>query len=222
MRRIKRVHATAVIVLLLAILSVMQIIDHREALRCYVSQQAAKYQQAQGFATADEIHDIVWDYTVADLDGQLWRARLDDLFHDIFMGGRRGEQVWAEMKNPADEFSDVHCFGYIEWVIWNNREDMMFRTIDSGEGMEAVHNVTFTLQTILSGGLQYYTVKAMDISFQSSWDESGGSALIYHRRPLGEVSAKDWLNGEIAPAAWAGWYARWQERWQELQENEGE
>ncbi len=217
MKRIKRGHATAVIALLIAILAVMQAIDHRNALRCYVSQQAAKYQQAQGFATADEIHDIVWEYTVADLDGQLWRARLDDLFHDIFMGGRRGEQVWAELQNPADEFSDAYCFGYIEWRIWNNLNGAITETINSGEGMEAVHNVTFALQTIPPEELWHYEVSAVGASFQSIWSDERNT-WIYHQRPLGDVYAKDWLNGEIAPPAWSVWYARWQE----LQENEGE
>ena len=221
MKRIKRVHATAVIVLLIVVLSVMQIIDHRNALRCYVSQQAAKYQHVQGFATADEIHDIVWEYTVADLDGQLWRARLDDLFHDIFMGGSRGLQVMAEMQNPADEFSDVYCGGYIEWTIWNNLNGAVTETIDSASDMESVHNVTFALQTIPPEELWHYEVSAVEVSFQAIWSDEGNT-WIQHRRPLGEVSAKDWLRGEIAPAAWAGWYAAWQARWLELQEPEGE
>ncbi len=221
MKRIKRVHATAVIVLLIVVLSVMQIIDHRNALRCYVSQQAAKYQHVQGFATADEIHDIVWEYTVADLDGQLWRARLDDLFHDIFMGGSRGLQVWAEMNNPADEFSDVYCGGYIEWTIWNNLNGAVTETIDPASDMESVHNVTFALQTIPPEELWHYEVSAVEVSFQAIWSDERNT-WIQHRRPLGEVSAKDWLRGEIAPVAWAGWYAAWQARWLELQEPEGE
>lgn len=217
MRKIKRVHATAVIVLLLAILSVMQIIDHRESLRCYVSQQAAKYQQAQGFATADEIHDIVWDRTVADLDGQLWRARLDYLFHDMFMGGSRGLQVWAELQNPADEFSDVHCFGYIEWIIWDIRDYTRLERTWTSSGIEDVHDITLALQALPPEDLRHYTVDVTDISSQTiGGDET--STWIYQHRRGGEVSAKDWLNGEIAPPSWAGWYARWQE----LQENEGE
>lgn len=221
MKRIKSVHATSIIVLLIVVLSVMRIIDHRDALRCYVSQQAAKHQQAQGFATADEIHDIVWEHTVADLDGQIWRARLDYLFHDIFMGGHRGLQVMAQMQNPADGPSDVYCGSAIEWTIWNNREDGIFRTIDSGGDMESVHNVTFALQTIPSGELRHYTVEATAISYQSIWGDEG-STWIQHWRPLGEVSAKDWLRGEIAPLAWAGWYADWRARWQEPQGSEGE
>ena len=217
MKRIKRGHATAVIALLIAILAVMQAIDHRNALRCYVSQQAAKYQQAQGFATADEIHDIVWEYTVADLDGQLWRARLDDLFHDIFMGGRRGEQVWAELQNPADEFSDVYCGGNIEWFIWNPRDYTILEKTWASSGIEDVHEVTMALQALPPEELQHYTVEVKDVSFQSV-----GGDLIYHQRETGRVSAADWLRGGIAPPAWAGWYADWQERWQELQENEGE
>ena len=221
MKRIKRGHATAVIALLIAILAVMQAIDYRNALRCYVSQQAAKYQQAQGFATADEIHDIVWDYTVADLDGQLWRARLDYLFHSIFMGGSRGEQVWAEMENPADEFSDVYCGGNIEWTIWNNIRGEVIETIGSDSGMESVHNVTFALQTIPPEELWHYEVSAVGASFQSIWSNERNT-WVYHQRPLGAVNAKAWLNGAIVPSAWSVWYARWQERWQELQENEGE
>lgn len=221
MRRIKRVHATAVIVLLLAILSVMQIIDHRNALRCYVSQQAAKYQQAQGFATADEIHDIVWDYTVADLDGQLWRARLDDLFHDIFMGGRRGEQVWAELQNPVDDFSDVYCFGYIEWVIWDTRDDTTLERTWTSSGIEDVHDITLALQALPPEDLRHYKVYVKDISSQTIGDDETSTWIYQHRRG-GEVSAKDWLDGGIVPSAWAGWYVDWQERWQELQENEGE
>ena len=217
MRRIKRVHATAVIALLIAILVVMQIIDHRNALRCYVSQQAAKYQQAQGFATADEIHDIVWDYTVADLDGQLWRARLDDLFHDIFMGGRRGLQVWAELKNPADEFSDVYCGGHIEWATWDTRDDTTLERTRSSSGIEAVHDITLALQALPPEDLRYYKVYVGDFSFRSFGDDEASTWLYQHRRG-GEVSAKDWLNGKIAPPSWTGWYARWQE----LQENEGE
>ena len=213
MRRIKRGHATAVIALLIAILAVMQAIDHRNALRCYVSQQAAKYQQAQGFATADEIHDIVWDYTVADLDGQLWRARLDYLFHDIFMGGNRGLQVMAQMWNPADEFSDVYCGGNIEWFIWNPRDYTILEKTWASSGIEDVHEVTMALQALPPEELQHYTVEVRDVSFQSV-----GGVLIYHQRETGRVSAADWLRGGIAPSAWAGWYADWQE----LQENEGE
>ena len=217
MRRIKRVHATAVIALLIAVLVVMQAIDYRDALRCYVSQQASKYQQAQGFATADEIHDIVWDYTVADLDGQLWRARLDYLFHDIFMGGSRGLQVMAQMQNPAEFSSDGYCGGYVEWTIWNNIRGEVTETIGPASDMESVHNVTFALQTIPPEELWHYEVSAADVSFQSSWSDKG-STWIQHWRHLGEVSAKAWLNGAIVPPAWAGWYARWQE----LQEPEGE
>ena len=217
MRRIKRVHATAVIALLIAVLFVMQAIERRDALRCYVSQQAAKYQQAQGFATADEIHDIVWESTVADLDGQLWRARLDYLFHDIFMGGSRGLQVWAEMENPADEFSDVYCDGYIEWTIWDTRDDTTLERTWTSSGIEDVHDITLALQALPPEDLQYYKVFVEDVSFQTIGDDET-SAWIYQHHRGGEVSAKAWLNGVIAPPAWAGWYADWLE----LQEPEGE
>ena len=217
MRRIKRVHATAVIALLIAVLFIMQAIDYRDALRCYVRQQAAKYQQAQGFATADEIHDIVWDHTVADLDGQLWRARLDYLFHDIFMGGNRGLQVMAQMQNPTDEPSDVYCFGYIEWTIWDTRDDTTLERTWTSSGIEDVHDITLALQALPPEELRYYKVFVEDVSFQTIGDDET-SAWIYHHRRGGEVSAKAWLNGAIVPPAWAGWYARWQE----LQEPEGE
>ena len=219
MKRIKRGHATAVIALLIAILAVMQAIDHRNALRCYVSQQAAKYQQAQAFATADEIHDIVWEYTVADLDGQLWRARLDDLFHDIFMGGRRGEQVWAEMENPSGEFSDVYCDGHIEWAIWDTRDDTTLERTWSSSGIEAVHDITLALQALPPEDLRYYRVYMEESSFQFTYaDEISAGIYQYRGSHEADVYAKDWLNGEIAPPAWSVWYARWQE----LQENEGE
>ena len=219
MKRIKRGHATAVIALLIAVLVVMQIIERRDALRCYVSQQAAKYQQAQGFATADEIHDIVWESTVADLDRQLWRARLDYLFHDIFMGGNRGLQVWAEMKNPADEFSDVYCGGYIEWTIWDIRDDTVLESAWAPPGIERVHEVTLALQALPPEELRYYKVYVEDGSFQSIF-ANGTSTWIYQSRGSHEadVYAKAWLNGAITPPAWAGWYARWLE----LQEPEGE
>ena len=213
MKRIKRGHATAVIALLIAVLVVMQAIDYRDALRCYVSQQAAKYQQAQGFATADEIHDIVWESTVADLDGQLWRARLDYLFHDIFMGGSRGLQVWAEMENPADELSDVYCGGNIEWFIWNPRDHTILERTWTSSGIEDVHDITLALQALPPEELQHYAVEVEDVSFQSV-----GVDLIYHQRKVGRVSAADWLRGEIVPQIWGGWYARWLE----LQEPEGE
>lgn len=219
MKRIKRVHATAVIVLLIVVLSVMQIIDHRNALRCYVSQQAAKYQHVQGFATADEIHDIVWEYTVADLDGQLWRARLDDLFHDIFMGGSRGEQVWAEMENPADEFSDVYCGSYIEWTIWDIRDDTTSERAWTSSGIERVHEVTLALQALPPEELRYYKVYVEDVSFQFIGGDETSTWIYQHRGGHDvEVYAKAWLRGAIVPSSWAGWYAAWQE----LQEPEGE
>ena len=219
MRRIKRVHATAVIALLIAVLFVMQAIERRDALRCYVSQQAAKYQQAQGFATADEIHDIVWESTVADLDGQLWRARLDYLFHDIFMGGNRGLQVMARMRNPADEFSDVYCGGYIEWTIWDIRDDTVLERTWTSSGIERVHDITLALQALPPEELRYYKVYVEDGSFQSIF-ANGTSTWIYQSRGSHEadVYAKAWLNGAIVPPAWADWYARWQE----LQEPEDE
>ena len=219
MRRIKKGHATAVIALLIAVLAVMQAIDHRNALRCYVSQQAAKYQQAQGFATADEIHDIVWDYTVADLDGQLWRARLDDLFHGIFMGGARGEQVWAELQNPADEFSDVYCGGHIEWAAWDIRDDTTLEITWASSGIEAVHDITLALQALPPEDLRYYKVYVAESSFQAIGGDEISTWIHQHRGSHeNDVYAKAWLNGAIVPPAWAGWYADWQE----LQENEGE
>ena len=210
MRSIKRVYATRIIALLIAVLVIAQVAGKYSDLRCYVQQQASKYQEVyeQGYATGDEIHDIVWNHTLVDFDLHIWRVRLDDLFHAVFTGGIRGEQVIAEIENPD---YDSDCYGYIQWTIWDNRDysslDLPFRS----SAIEAAHAITLALQDIPQEELRHYSVEAEDASYKLIWNESRGTTLNqYHN--AGEVSAKDWLRGDIVPRNWAGWYADWLEQ----------
>jgi len=213
-----RVIATGVITLLLAAVLMTQAVDRSRALQCYVMQQASKHRLVydQGFAAPDEIREIVWNHTVAAFDGQVWRATLDHIFHVIFMGGERGEQVVAQLGHPDGESSDLHCFGYMGWAIRDSHNDTDFDRFGgfdgfSGSGIEAVHQVTTALQAIPAEKLRHYRVEASDVSGSAIWSERE-PVWTYRELDAGETSAQAWLRGEIAPSHWSGWYAYWQER----------
>ena len=210
MRSIKRVHATRIIALLIAVLVIVNVAGKYDSdLRCYVRQQANKYRYVyeQGFATGSEIHDIVWNHTLADFDWHIWRVRLDDLFHAVFMGGIRGEQVIAKIENP--DYA-ANCYGYIQWTIRDNRDysslDVPFRS-----SVRGAHEITLALQDIPQEELRHYSVEAEAVSYKAI-SNVGRIAKLNQYYDAGEVSAKDWLCGDIVPRNWAGWYADWLEQ----------
>ncbi len=217
---VNRVHATLAIALLIAVMLITQAVNKSSDLQCYAIQQASKHRLVydQGFATPDEIREIVWNHTLAGFDGQVWRATLDGIVHAIFMGGERGEQVVAQLQNPSDQYpidqsSDVHCFGYIGWIIRDNRDETTFERFggfdgSSGLDIEAVHQVTTALQAVPPEELRHYTIEAIDVSGKYSKREPNWT---YYDLDAGEVSADAWLRGETVPNYSSGWYAAWQE-----------
>ena len=214
----KRKVATRVIALLILVVLVMQVVEKRNDLQCYVMQQATRHDLVftAGFATADEIREIVWNDTVADFHGQSWRASLDQIFHAIFMGGNRGNQVVAWLLNSADEPNDFSCAGTINWAIWDDRDFTVLENFSSSD-IETWHAFTTALRAIPKEDLQHYKVSASDLSNKYSADERGSTSIWQHR-DAGEASAQAWLRGDIVLEYWSAWYASWLENVWELQE----
>ena len=218
----KRVHTTRVIVLLIIGVLIWQYVEKRNDLQCYVMQLASRHEFVfkAGYASEDEIRDIVFNDTVADFHGQMWRASLDQIFHTIFMGGNRGNRVVAYLLSPRDDYPDFSCEGSIEWTIWYNPDFTVLRNY-TGTGIKSLHHVTTALQAIPQEELRQYEVKVDLTFFRRSWNEgigawSGGS------RSAGTVSAREWLDGKIVPDYWSGWYESWLQGWQELQDADQE
>ncbi len=213
----KKVHATRAIVLLIITMLIWQYVEKRNDLQCYVMQQADRHKWVfqAGYATADEIREIVWNDAVTDFHGQLWRAKLDQVFQAIFMGGNRGAQVVAYLTHPPPAPSDLYCKGSIEWRIWYDPDIAVYRSY-SGADIKSVHHVATTLKTLPQEELRHYSVAATEYSYKGNFYE-GGSAGIHKARDAGVVSAREWLRGEIVPDYWSSWYAAWLEQWDELQ-----
>lgn len=216
----KRVYATRLIVALIIGVLVWQYVERRNDLQCYVMQLASMHEFVftAGYASEDEIRDIVWDDTVAVFHGQAWQASLDQVFHAIFMGGNRGQQVVAQLSNPPADSPDFTCEGYIDWTIWHN-PDFKVHGIYSDEGIESLHQVTTALQAIAPEELRHYEVEA-DLNYtKSRWNEGNGDWSVGYRT-IGTVSAREWLEGKIVPDYWSGWYESWLEQGQDLQNDD--
>ena len=215
----KRSNATRAILLLIIVVFILQYVDKRNDLQCYVMQLASRleFSFAAGYATEGEIRDVVWDDTEADFLGQAWRASLDQIFHAIFMGGNRGAQVVAYLINPPVDLPDFFCNGSIEWTIWYDPDITAYRNY-SGTDIKSGHHVTTALQAIQQDELQHYEVAAGLTYYKGSWNEGNG-AWSGGSRDAGTVSAHEWLSGKRVPAYWSGWYEAWLEGWQELQDS---
>lgn len=215
----KRVHATRAIGLLIVVVLIWQYVDKRHDLQCYVMQLASRHEFvfSAGYASEDEIRDIVFKDTTADFHGQAWRASLDQIFHAVFMGGNRGAQVVAHLLSPSDDLPDFSCEGSFNWTIWYNSNSTIHKDY-SGTDLKTAHHVTTALKAIPQEELGYYSVAVDIISYRDAFDgHSGSGSYMAHYRSGGEVSAREWLGGKIVPGYWSGWYAAWLERWQELQ-----
>ena len=213
----KRVHTTRVIVLLIIGVLIWQYVEKRNDLQCYVMQLASRHEFVfkAGYASEDEIRDIVFNDTVADFHGQMWRASLDKIFHTIFMGGNRGAQVVAYLLNPPDDYRDFSCGGSIEWRIWYDPDVTVNRSY-SGTDIKPMRRVTTALQNIPLEELQHYQVLA-DLTFhKGSWNDGIG-AWSAGSRSAGTVSAREWLSGKIVPDYWSGWYKSYLKHIPELQ-----
>ncbi len=218
----KRSHATRAILLLIIVVFIWQYVEKRNDLQCYVRQLASRleFSLAAGYATEDEIRDVVWDDTEADFHGQAWRASLDQIFHAIFMGGNRGAQVVAYLTNPPVDLPDFFCNGSIEWTIWYDPDITVYRNY-SGSEIKSFYRVTTALKAIPQEELRHYTVEAVEWSFKGSWD-GGRGAMSSFSRDAGTVSAREWLDGKIVPDYWSGWTASYVEQVQELQNADDE
>ena len=218
----KKVHITRAIGLLIIVVLIWQYVEKRNDLQCYVLQLASRHEFVfkAGYASEDEIRDIVFNDTVADFHGQMWRASLDQIFQAIFMGGNRGKQVVALLLNPPDDLPDFSCEGSIEWTIWYNPDFTVLRNY-TGTGIKSLHHVTTALQAIPQEELRQYEVAADLTYYSGSWNE-GNTAWSGGSRDAGSVSAREWLNGKIVPDYWSGWYAAWLEQWQKLQDLDDE
>lgn len=213
----KRVQATRVIMLLITAVFIWQFVDKRKDLQCYVMQLASRHAFVfkAGYASAQEIRQAVWNDTLAAFHGQVWRAKLDRMWHEGIMGGGRGDQVLALLRNPEDTPTGIFCFGSINWKIWHDTASTVFREY-SGEDMKTLHQITTALQAIPPDELRHYEVTATVTYYESEWRD-GLTAWSGVLRQAGAVSARQWLDGKIAPDYWSGWYADWQELWQALQ-----
>lgn len=218
----KRVYVSRVIAVLIIGVSILRVIEIRNDLQCYVMQQATRHEFvfAAGYATADEIRDIVFNDTVADFHGQAWRASLDQIFQAIFMGGNRGQQVVAHLNKPSVDSLDFYCEGSIRWTIWYNPDSTVFRNY-TGTDIKSLHHVTTALQAIPHEELRHYEVVADLTYFKDRWNEGIG-AWSGGARDAGTVSAREWLSGNIVPDYWSGWYAAYLEHVHELQNADDE
>ena len=214
--------ATRVIALLIVGILIWQYVEKRNDLQCYVRQQAAKLGFAfrVGYASEEAIREIVWHDTAAGFHGQLWRVKLDQVFQAIFMGGNRGAQVLAHLRHPPPDPPDLICDGYIDWTIWYEPDVTVYRDY-SGTDMKTAHLVTAALKALPQEELRHYAVRATEYTYRGSYFEGGGIG-IYEFRDAGEVSAREWLAGDIVPDYWAPWYAAWRENWQERQATDEE
>ena len=221
----KRVHATRVIVLLIIGVLIWQYVEMRNDLQCYVMQRASnlEFVFAAGYASEDEIRDIVWNDIMTEFYGQAWRASLDQVFHTIFMGGNRGQQVVAHLMNAPADSPDFSCGGRIEWTIWwiyGSADMAVYKRYSSAEN-KSLHDVTTALQAIPPEELQDYEVDAELTYFKSRWKNGSGDWSGFSRDG-GTVSAREWLEGNIVPDYWSGWYESWLEQGQDVQNDEEE
>ncbi|MDE2859344.1 MAG: hypothetical protein OXN94_15980 [Chloroflexota bacterium] len=216
----KKVHASRITVALIAAVLIWHYVDRRNDLQCYVMQLADMHEFVfeAGYASEDEIRDIVWNDTVAAFHGQAWRVKLDQVFHAIFMGGNRGQQVLNHLRNPPADPPEFICAGSINWSIWHDPDFTEYRHY-YGEDIKSLHQVSIALQAIPPEELRHYEVSA-NLSYVRHSSHEGGSDWSSSYRYLGTVSARDWLEGAILPDYWAGWYESWLEQWKELSSSE--
>ena len=221
----KRIHATRVTIALIVGVLIWHYVERRHDLQCYVMQQASnlEFVFAAGYASEEEIRDIVWNDTKTDLYGQAWWASLDNVFHAIFMGGSRGQQVVAHLTNAPADSTDIICDGRIEWTIWwiYDSAEMAVYESYSGAEIKSLHHVTTALQAIPSEELHEYEVDAELTYFKSRWKNGNGDWSGFSRDG-GTVSARDWLDGKVVPDYWSGWYVAWLEQGEELQDGDEE
>ncbi len=214
----KRTHVTRVIILLIIGLLILQYFEKRNALQCYAMQLADRleYAYTAGFASQEEIRDIVWDDTVADFYGQEWRASLDHIINAIFMGGGRANQVVARLLSPLQDSSGFICGSSIEWTIWHKTEMSDYDQHFTGVDIQTGYGVTIALEAIPPEELKHYEVGASVLSFRNSWEDDR-STWISQYRDAGSVSAREWLEGKTVPDFWSGWFAAWLENWQAIE-----
>ena len=147
---------------------------------------------------------------LAEFGGQSWRAPLDNVFHEVIMGGSRADQVVRQVRFPLDPKPDMSCDGFIIWsiidrragdIIWNYRQDA---------GIESMYEISLDLGEIPKEELVHYSVVAESVLSKTIWDDAVMVSTT-QTRFLGEVSARQWLSGIYAPDVWARWYVNWRE-----------
>ena len=176
----------------------------------------------RGFATDREISDIVWNELVAEFNGQEWLAMLDNLYHAVFMGGSRADLVLKQLRNPiGEEWWIVTCEGGINWTVRDERERWPWWYSVDTRNNNSAYDVTVALRRIPNEELQHYQVEATVYLDMRVYREDGYTD-IYEHQDTGEISAADWLAGQIVPEYWSGWHERWQQREEQLQATDDE
>lgn len=212
-------HASRLIMLLIIGLLVAQVREKRDDVECYVNPHADRYQQVydQGFTTDQEIRDIVWNDLVAEFNGQVWRATLDNIYHVIFMGGSRAELVLKQLRKPIGElWWIVTCEGGISWTVRDERDRWPpWHSVDTRNSASA-YDVTVALNRLPKADLQHYRVEATIYVDMTIYGDDGYT-YIHERQDAGEIGAKDWLAGHIIPKYWSTWHDRWQQREEQFQ-----
>lgn len=212
-------YASRLIMLLIIGLLVAQVLEKRDDVECYVNPHADRYQLVhdQGFATDQEIRDIVWNDLVTKFNGQVWRATLDNIYHAVFMGGSRAELVLKQLRNPIGEaWWIVTCEGGINWTVRDERDRWpAWHSVDT-RNSESAYDVTVALRRLPKAELQHYRVEAT-IYVDTTIYGDNGYTDVYERKGAGEINADDWLAGLIVPEYWSAWHDRWQQREEQLQ-----
>ena len=205
--------ATCLIVILIAIVFVLHMFQRRDNFECLVMAQTDRYRLMfdEGVATDQEVRDAVWVELVAEYHNHTWRAHLDNVYHGIFMGGNRAQQVLNRLRNSTENAPwYVNCEGGIRWNIWalaNNNYQMQ---INSKDG-KSVHDVSVALRAIPKDELSRYIVS---VFIYTDIDTYGGGLHTYIKewRRVGGISADDWLSGHIVPESWSAFHTRLQAR----------
>lgn len=208
----KRNHALIIIALLIVGVAIWHVVEKRLDLKCFRVQQGSIYLTAhvQGYATVDAIREQIWQDTVDEFHGQSWRASLDRIVHETFLGGSRAARVIRQVQFPLGPYADFSCHGAIEWSIYDRRHGELVRKGSFFTGVETLHEITLALDDIPRDELKHYLVIAELVLNKTTGDDSRRTS-VDHIRTLGEVSARGWLRGEYVPEPWSSWYLAWRE-----------
>lgn len=208
----KQKHAFIIIALLIVGVAIWHVVEKRLELKCFRVQQGSIYLTAhvQGYATVEAIREQIWQDTIDEFHGQTWRASLDRIVHETFLGGSRADRVIRQVQLPLGPYADFSCHGAIEWSIYDSRRGELVRKNSFFTGVETLHEITLALNDIPRDELGHYLVIAELVLNKTTGDDSHRTS-VDHIRMLGEVSARGWLRGEYVPEPWSSWYLAWRE-----------